>query len=834
MRLITVVTTGSLAKRIDMHGRDQPNGLVSDRETPHLRGTRIAACRALIVVLSATTLLATEFAGAASATAATATATHSPVATPSTTVTDIVLGIVASEDLQRETLVRLEQAGQWRELADRVGVLETRVDALPTHAAASGELIDVITRARQLRVLHGDVSTIIDELGVAARQLEHDRRALDSDARKWQERSSFLQGELVPAPILERAGSMEAKLQATSARVREYQDAVLVALDRAAALLARINDARALVATQEARIRMQRLQLEQSSLWQVAGAPARFEVVAAEVATAWQSLGTYFARDGMLLAALFVGAMALSGWLFIRGSKGTGSAQHAYGRPFAASLLIAVMSLWWLAPDPPTLFYAGLLMLLPIPAAVVARGALGPATPLTLYGVALVSVLIPLRAFVEASPIADRVLLLLQAIFIAAPVAVDLNRGRLQRALRGLNPGVVRVAALVVIVAAAVTVFHVIFGFTGPARSLRAGMGSILGFGLVFGTTAVALYGAVLALLASPLLRWLRSARDADPALLRTVRVVLGLLAVVGVVIVTVGIYGLIPTMQLAGQSLMGATLEVGTLSIAGKAIVTALGVAIATVVLTGLTGFLLTREVVPRLGLRAGAGFAVVTFTRWAIVIIGAALTLAALGIDMAKVTLLASAVGVGIGFGLQNVVNNFVSGLILVVERPVGVGDLIEVGPLAGEVKRIGIRSSIVRTGQGAEVIVPNGDLVSKEVVNWTRSDRQRRYDIDVGVAPDSDPEQVMRLLVEAAGDVPEIVTSPPPRAMFKGFGDSSLNFSLFAWVPTVDVGLQAQNALRVAILRKLAAAGIAIPFPQRDLHIQNASDGGRQATT
>ena len=214
------------------------------------------------------------------------------------------------------------------------------------------------------------------------------------------------------------------------------------------------------------------------------------------------------------------------------------------------------------------------------------------------------------------------------------------------------------------------------------------------------------------------------------------------------------------------------------------------------------------------------------VTFTRWAIVIIGAALTLAALGIDMAKVTLLASAVGVGIGFGLQNVVNNFVSGLILIVERPVGVGDLIEVGPLAGEVKRIGIRSSTVRTGQGAEVIVPNGDLVSKEVVNWTRSDRQRRYDIDIGVAPDSDPEQVMRLLVEAAADVPEIMTNPPPRAMFKGFGDSSLNFSLLAWVPTIDVGLQAQNALRVAILRKLESAGIAIP--PRDLHVQAASDG------
>ena len=272
----------------------------------------------------------------------------------------------------------------------------------------------------------------------------------------------------------------------------------------------------------------------------------------------------------------------------------------------------------------------------------------------------------------------------------------------------------------------------------------------------------------------------------------------------------------------------MDSTLEVGTVSIAAKAVATALAVVFATVVLTGVTGFILDREIVPRLQLRPGAGYAIVTFSRWVIVIVGAVLTLAALGMDMAKVTLLAGALGVGIGFGLQNVVNNFVSGLILIVERPVGVGDLIEIGPLTGEVKRIGIRSSTVRTGQGAEVIVPNAELVSKEVVNWTRSDRQRRYDIDVGVAYGSEPEQVMRLLVEAAREVPEIMTDPAPRAMFKGFGDSSLDFRLLAWVQTVDVGLQAQNALRIAILRKLDKAGIEIPFPQRDVHIRPADDG------
>jgi small-conductance mechanosensitive channel len=476
-------------------------------------------------------------------------------------------------------------------------------------------------------------------------------------------------------------------------------------------------------------------------------------------------------------------------------------------------LLIALIALRLWAPDPPILFSELLLMLVPIPAAMVARSVLPSPIPLTLYGVAVATMLIPLRGVIDASAMASRVLLLLQVICIAVPVAVDLSRGRLQRALRWAGPSAIRAAALLIFAVAVVTASSVVFGFRGPIGSLRAGIGSILGFGLVFGSAAVALYGAVLAFLATPLLRWLRSARSADPALLRAVRLVLCVLAVGAVAIVTLGTFGLIPTLLLAGQSLMSATLEVGTVSIAGNAVAMALAVILATVVLTGVTGFILDREIVPRLQLRPGAGYAIITFTRWAIVITGGALALAALGIDMAKVTLIAGALSVGIGFGLQNVVNNFVSGLILIVERPVGVGDVIERGTLSGKVTRIGIRSSTVRTAQGAEVIVPNGDLVSKEVVNWTRSDRRRRYDIDVGVAPGAEPEQVMRLLVEAAGDVPEIMTDPAPRAMFKGFGANSLDFTLFAWVPTIDVGVQAQNALRVAIRRKLDQAGIAI---------------------
>ena len=786
-------------------------------------------CRAPKFVLATVLLLAYGLANAVTAVPVTPPAAVVPAATVTNTVTQAI----ASEELQRAALARLEQAGQWRDLAQRIPVLEAELDALAASAVASSDPIDPIDLDRQLRALHRANTTAVDDLASIVRRLEHDDRALEAEARKWQERLSFLETRLVPAPVLERARSIEAKLQAASGRLREFRDSALLPLDRALALQARIQGARMLVATRQERVRAQRMELERNPLWQLGAAPAQFGRVAAELGATGRVLRDYLVQEGARLSVLFVGVLALTGWLFTKGSgQGDRPVQGAYGRPVAASLLIALMSLWWLAPDPPILFYEALLVLVPIPAAMVARRALGAPIPLTLYGLAFATMLLPLRSAIDASALASRMLLLLQVISVAVPVAVDLRRGRLQQAFPRLTPGVVRVLAWFFIAASMVIAFNAIFGFIGPVRSVRAGVGSLLGFGLVFGTTALACYGAILALLATPTLGWLRSARNADPALLRAVRVTLAVLAIGGVVLTALGSLGLITTMRSSIESLMDATLDVGTVSLPASAVATALAVVFATVVLTGVTGFVLDREIVPRLELRPGAGYAIVTLSRWVIVVVGAVLTLAALGMDMTKVTLLAGALGVGIGFGLQTIVNNFVSGLILIVERPVGVGDLIEIGPLLGEVKRIGIRSSTVRTGQGAEVIVPNAELVTKEVVNWTRSDRQRRYDIDIGVAYGSEPEQVMHLLVEAAREVPEIMTDPPPRAMFKGFGDSSLDFRLLAWVHTVDVGLQAQNALRVAILRQLEKAGIAIPFPQRDVHIHSADDGATQA--
>src|SRR5262249_50249183 len=136
-----------------------------------------------------------------------------------------------------------------------------------------------------------------------------------------------------------------------------------------------------------------------------------------------------------------------------------------------------------------------------------------------------------------------------------------------------------------------------------------------------------------------------------------------------------------------------------------------------------------------------------------------------------------------------LQSVINNFVSGLILLFERPIQVGDAVQVGSIQGRVRRIGIRASIVSTGQGAEIIVPNAQLISEEVTNWTRSDQLRRVDVQVGISYGTAQKKVMELLESVARAHPQVRQNPPPVALFMGYGDSSINFELRAWTEYAD---------------------------------------------
>jgi small-conductance mechanosensitive channel len=271
-------------------------------------------------------------------------------------------------------------------------------------------------------------------------------------------------------------------------------------------------------------------------------------------------------------------------------------------------------------------------------------------------------------------------------------------------------------------------------------------------------------------------------------------------------------------------HSIMAAHLNVGAIQISlGDVIAFVLTVVVA-FMLSRLIRFFLEEEALPRMRLRRGVGNAISTLLHYIILLLGFIFALSAAGMDFSRVALFAGAFSVGIGFGLQSVVNNFVSGLILLFERPVQIGDMVEVGTLQGEVRRIGARSSTVRTFDGAEVIVPNANLITEPVVNWTLSDRRRRLDLEVGVAYGTDPEAVLELLEGVAEAHDLVLETPQAQALFLEFGDSSLNFRLRVWIPRFEEGFTIRSQLTVAINAALRDAGITIPFPQRDLHVRS----------
>ena len=242
---------------------------------------------------------------------------------------------------------------------------------------------------------------------------------------------------------------------------------------------------------------------------------------------------------------------------------------------------------------------------------------------------------------------------------------------------------------------------------------------------------------------------------------------------------------------------------------------------------ITGKARKLLVGRVLVRTKLDVGAQLAVGSITRYALLLVGLLIILQTVGINLTTLNVIAGAVGIGVGFGLQNIASNFISGLIILFERPIKVGDRIVVGDVEGDVTEIGARSTTVVTNNQIAIIVPNSMFVSEPVVNWKYNDPRVRFEIPVGVAYGSDVRLVERLLLEVAKENADVLKDPPPDVCFSEFGDNSLNFVLRVWNQShVHRKLVLYSALNFAIYDKFKGHGVEIPFPQRVLHIRGGS--------
>jgi len=231
----------------------------------------------------------------------------------------------------------------------------------------------------------------------------------------------------------------------------------------------------------------------------------------------------------------------------------------------------------------------------------------------------------------------------------------------------------------------------------------------------------------------------------------------------------------------------------------------------------------LILRNILIKFDIERSIRYNMVRISHYIVMLIGTILAFQFIGIDLSGLAVIAGLLSVGIGFGLQNITSNFISGIILLFERPIKVGDRVTIGDVIGDVIAINMRSTAVQTLSNITIIVPNSEFISQKVTNWSHGDPKIRVDVEIGVSYNSDLDKVIEALHEVAREHPESLSRPSPDVLLAGFGDSAWNMLLRIWVASPENYYRFRSQINCDIVRKFRERNIEIPFPQRDLHIR-----------
>ena len=501
---------------------------------------------------------------------------------------------------------------------------------------------------------------------------------------------------------------------------------------------------------------------------------------------------------------------------------------EVFDTPVSAALVVTLLATSWIYPRPPHAVWSLVVLLSLAPVVVTARHLLPPGLFPAVYALASFFLVDRVRDLCADIPVLEQRVFLVEMVFGIAFLALALRSERLMTAASGhAASSSRRVFGWVLWADMAVLAGAVSAGALGYMRLARS-LGTLV---LTSSYAALVLYAAVrigdglwaYVLRAGPAAKLLMVERHRD-LLQRRVGQAFRLLAV------GTWVYFIFQELGVAGaiESSIGTALTArytrGSVSLSlGDLVAFGLTVCAAFLV-SSFVRFVLREEIYPRTRLAEGQSYAVSNLLHYALILVGFLFAVSVLSVDLTRITILAGAFGVGIGIGLQNVVANFVSGVILLLEQRVHVGDSIEAGDLHGQVWEIGFRASTVRTWSGAEVIVPNNKLTSERVTNWTLSDRRCRVDLNVTVAYSADTARVLDVLRKTAEADSRVLAEPRTLVVCTGFRDSGLGFELRAWTLFEEAEV-VRSELALAVHTALAAARIDIALPQRDVHISSA---------
>jgi small-conductance mechanosensitive channel len=723
------------------------------------------------------------------------------------------------------------------ELEEQAGGLAERAKRSKSLADAPSSLVALDDDVRAWEFTRDQLATAREALTERLTALEAALEDLAHQRAVWKVTGEAARAAVAPDAVLARIAEVRQRLKEVKGALEGRRDALLALQARLAEEEKRASDSLQLLTDARSSFRSLLLLRDSPPLWRAVTAEGRtplLDDVADRLGVRARSFARFFVLRGE--RALLHGLVFLAALMAALAVRQRAQAWRAddprleasavvFERPFSAALLIALLATPLLYPKAPRVVDNLAVALLVVPLVRLLPRLLEPALVPAVFGLAGFAVLDQLRDVLEKRPFAERSLLLVQTVAAAALLWWMLRPARLAALPAGTSlprwvGRVLRLSFWLLVGAALANVA----GWVHLSRVVASGvLGSAYLAVILYGGVRV-LRTAARALLRSdrarrlglvlrhtaPIERWMRRAIHAG--------------ALLAWVTGTVVVFELADTAREALAALVSADLSFGSISVSLGDVLAFLLTLVGSFVLARVLRVVLEEDVVPRLPARRGLGTAVTSTVQYAVIGVGFLLAVSAAGVDLNRVSLLAGALGLGIGFGLQNVVNNFVSGLILLYERPVQIGDMVEVGNTSGEVMRIGIRSSTIRTAQGAEVIVPNGNLISDRVVNWTFSDRRRRIEVRVGVAYGNDPERVLTLLVGVAKAHPDVLDEPAPQAVFTGFGESALGFELQAWSYLDDAG-STRSELAIGVNRAFTEAGIEIPVPQRDLRLRMA---------
>lgn len=646
--------------------------------------------------------------------------------------------------------------------------------------------------------------------------------------------------------------ALRARVQTVAERLQQAEQALSsplagqIGLGRRANLLdARIRAGQRAVAGAIAYADRRLLRLDAPPLWRVSNTGAVRDDVVGRLARDIQSEGNfvtqYAAADSgnqRLLQALQVLLLPVLLWVAWRHRRrgmdptvpqASDAESRVIRRPFSTWVLLSMIGVLVLEPNAPLFVHqvAMLVALVPVLRLMPQQGRrlLGPWP----YLATAFYLLQRLSVLLMASDYLYRMYYLLLAVLALVATGWLLWRSRGQRfaGLAGRAGKLVHALAWVGVAVLLVSIGANVVGNVSLAEMLASGIIESGYFALVL-YAAVTVFEALLRRLgARSAVRRLWLMRRHGGTLLESVARWARIAAVIGWVAYTMSRFRIFRPVYDTAKTIVTHRFEYGELAISlGHVLVFCIGVVLAVWVARTLRA-LLREEVLPRMSLPRGVGNSVASLSYYALLMLGLVAALSAAGFKLGQLAFLFGALGVGIGLGLQDVVKNFVSGLILMFERPVQPGDVVDISGTSGRVRAIGMRATTVRTFEGADVVVPNGMLLSDKVTNWTLNDQARRVDVDLGVAYGSDVTRVMQLLTEVTHATPGVAEDPAPTVLFTGFGASSLDFAIRAWTPDGDNASSIRSLLLERLHAALVEAGIDIPHPQQDVHLRTVSD-------